>query len=592
MAYEEVADNYAGTKRGRYEAQFAAMKTERSSFDAHYRELSDFFSPRRSRWYPGDRNKGDKRNRNIINSTGRFAYQTLSSGMHSGLTSPARPWMSLTTPNPELNKRGDVRAWLYEVTSRMLAVFELSNLYNVLPTVYGDMALFGTAAMSVLEDDHDLIRCYAYPTGSYVVGLDDRQVAGTFMREYQLSVRQVVEQFALDRRSNTVDFSIVSERTAALWRNGNYEAPIDVVWTVAPNEGYKPDSLSARRFRWTSCYFERGCEQRDRGASTFLRESGFNEFPIMAPRWFITGEDTYGTDCPGMTSLGDNKQLQLEEKQKGRAIAKMIDPPLVGPTSLRASKTSLVPGDVTYVDEREGQKGLRSVHELNINLEHLLLDMGKVEYRIQRAWYEDLFLMLANSPQQGEGIQPITAREVAERHEEKLLALGPVLERTNDELLDPLVDRTYAVMLRRGLIPRAPDALQGVRVKPEYTSIMAAAMRLVQVAALDRFLQTVTPIAQTWPEVREKVDANQVVDNYAMALGVDPAIVRSNDEANARVAQAQQAAAKAQMADNAAKLSQATKNASVPVPPDSPLASIISNVSGAGAGAAALGGGG
>ena len=42
----------------------------------------------------------------------------------------------------------------------------------------------------------------------------------------------------------------------------------------------------------------------------------------------------------------------------------------------------------------------------------------------------------------------ITAREIEERHEEKLLMLGPVLERLNDELLRPLIDRTFNIMVR------------------------------------------------------------------------------------------------------------------------------------------------
>jgi hypothetical protein len=117
----------------------------------------------------------------------------------------------------------------------------------------------------------------------------------------------------------------------------------------------------------------------------------------MAPRWDITGEDSYGTDCPGMTSLGDNKQLQIMERRHGQALNKMVDPPLVGPTSMRTQKTSHLAGDVNYADVREGMQGLRAVHEVRIDLQHLALNIQAVEHRIKRAFFEDLFLMLANS---------------------------------------------------------------------------------------------------------------------------------------------------------------------------------------------------
>jgi cobalamin biosynthesis protein CbiG len=167
--------------------------------------------------------------------------------------------------------------------------------------------------------------------------------------------------------------------------------------------------------------------------------------------------------------------------------------------------------------------------------------------------------MLAQSDP-SRGAQPVTAREIDERHEEKLLALGPVLERTNDELLDPVVDRAYQMLDDAGLIPEAPDELQGVALKVEYISIMAQAQRLVGVVGQDRFIQTVLPLSQSFPEVRAKLDVFQIVDDYADMLGVDPRIVKSTDVAQQAVAaqaQQQQAMADAEQAKTLASALQA-----------------------------------
>jgi hypothetical protein len=566
------ADPDTRSKRVKYDVLRSSLWAERQSgFDAHWRELGDWMLPRRTRFWAGDKNKGGSRNQNIIDSTARFAARTLSSGLHAGLTSPARPWMKLSTPDPELAEFGPVKAWLHVVTQRLLTVFATSNLYNVLPLVYGDMGVFGTAAMSVVDDDKDLFRCYSYPIGSFALGQDARGLISTFVRDYRLTVRQVVEQFGVKPDGRSVDWSHISTQVKALWDRSDYESPVDVTWIVKPNDYADRGRLAAKYLPFASCHFE-----TQANPELFLRESGFETFPLMCPRWDITGEDTYGTDCPGLTALGDTKQLQIEQRKKGQLLAKAVDPPLRAPTSLRQQKTSLLPGDITYVDTRDGMSGLAPVHEVRLEgFQHLTADIGDVQYRIQRAFYEDLFLMLARSDDRLGAARP-TAREIDERHEEKLLALGPVLERTNDELLDPLVDRIYLLMSRAGLFPEAPSELKGVDLKVEYISILSQAQKLVGVVGQDRFLSSTASLIEVFPEIRHKIDVFQVVDNYGEMLGVDPRIVRSSDEAAELAGAEQQQAQDAAKAEQMLQSAQAAKAASeAPMTGDTALTSML-----------------
>lgn len=558
------------SRRDRYEAIRAALWKERSSFDSHWQELSQYILPRRIRTDANDINRGDKRRGSIIDSTAGFSARTLSSGLHAGLTSPARPWFRLVTPDPDLTVMGPVQEWLFEVTRRMQSVFQMTNLYNTLPTAYGDLGTFGTAAIGIMDDRKDLFRAYNYALGTFAIGLDDRGLVTTWVREYTMSVRQLIQRFALNE-DNSIDWSKVSRTVKDLWEHSNYEHQIKICWIIAPNEQRDDDRLEAKHLPWASCHFEYGSNDEKK----WLLESGFNEFPIMVPRWDVTDGDSYGTDCPGMTALGDVKQLQVMEKRKGQAIAKMVDPPLVGPPSLRTSRTSLIAGDITYADEREGMKGLRSIHDVNLRIDYLVQDEDRVQYRIQRAFYEDLFLMLARSDER-RGAAPVTAREVEERHEEKLLALGPVLERTNDELLDPLIDRVYNMMLRAGLIPPPPQELDGVVVKPQYTSIMAQAQKLVGVVGQDRLVQTVIGMAEFFPGVTDKIDVNQTIDNYGEMLGTDPRVIRPTEEAEAMAEERNQQQAMQQEAAAAKDMAGAMKSAGeTPMEGDTALSRVV-----------------
>jgi Bacteriophage head to tail connecting protein len=577
-------DLYAGSpksKRERLELLKGSLFTIRSSFDAHWRDLADFVQPRRIRFFASDRNRGDKRNQNIIDSSARFAHRTLQSGLHAGLTSPARPWFKLTTPDPDLADFEPVKEWLHLFTQRMITVFIQSNLYQSLPTVYGDFGLFGTAAMAAVEDGKDLFRTYAYPIGSFAIGLDERNVVDTFVREYELTVKQIVRRYGVRSPGSTsIDWSNISTSVKNLWDRGDYEQSIPVTWMVKPNEDADADRFESRFLPFLSCTWESN-EQSSAGERRFLDESGFKRNPIMAPRWEVTGEDSYGTDCPGMTALGDVRQLQSMQRFKGKGIVKQVDPPVTGPSALRSVKVSTLPNDITYVDVRDGMQGFRPVYQPNINLRDLSEDLAATTYRIQRAFYEDLFLMIARTDQLSRSGQPVTAREIEERHEEKLLALGPVLERTNDELLEPLIDRVAQMMFDNKLVPDAPPELQGVNLKVEFISIMAQAQKLVGVIGQDRFLQTMVPLIEAGIVSRHKIKGNQIVDNYRDMLGVDPRAVRTDEEADAlQAAEAQQQQA-TQNAETAQRYAQAAATAGkAPIAPESPLDKVLTGITG------------
>ena len=463
--FGEAADGR--TKRDRYEQIRGALWSDRSSFDAHWKEIADWMLPRRIRFFASDRNKGDKRNQNIIDSTARFSARTLQSGLHAGLTSPARPWFTLTTPDPDLAERPDVKQWLHHVTQRMQVVFSDSNLYNVLPIVYGDLGVFGTAAMGIVEDGDNLFRCYAYPLGSFALGLSSRNIVTTFVRDYELTVRQVVEQFVL-QPDGTLDWDRVSITVKNLWDKSNYQAPVELTWIVLPNDYADRKRLEARYLPFHSCHYEKAGSAK----GGLLRESGFQTFPILAPRWDVTGEDTYGTDCPGMTALGDVKQLQTMQREKAKAIKKMVDPPLVGAPELALPEDVTAPGG-HHLRARPAAWPARRAR-------------GRPQPAAsQRGHRADAVphsarLLRRPVPDDGDG-RPANGGRPPDRARGAGAARGEAarartgVERTNDELLNPLIDRAYHLMEQAGLIPEPPEELDGVALKVEYISIMAQA---------------------------------------------------------------------------------------------------------------------
>lgn len=546
-----------------YRKRFEALKSERSTFIPLYRELSDYHLAHRGRFLVNDRNKGHKRNTKQINNTSRLAVRTLASGMMSGITSPARPWFMLSTGDSDLDEKAAVKTWLHDVQKVMYKVFNSSNIYNSLHTLYSEIGVFGTAAMAINEDYENIIHCKPFTAGSYCIATNSKGVVDTFYREYEMSVTQVVGEFGEENCSNNVK---------QLWRTGNSEASIIIIHAVEPNDNRDNNSPLAKDKRYRSVYFENGSATSTNstnisGSSVdvndkFLYEGGFDDFPIVAPRWDVTAEDTYATDCPAITCLGDVKSLQLAEKRKYQAIDKMVSPPLQGNTNLRnkISGNSLKSNEILWVDNVE--QGLTSIYGSSYrpDLNALTGEINNTEQRISRSMYEDLFLMLANSDR-----RQITAREIAEKHEEKLLMLGPVLERLHNELLNPLIDRTFNILDANGVLPEPPEELQDRELEIEYVSVLAQAQRLVATGAIEQLAQFTGGLAAVWPEARHKIDATQMVDDFSSALGVNPKQVRSDDQVAAIVqAEQQQAQQQAELQQgielaNAAKVASETQ---------------------------------
>jgi len=311
---------------------------------------------------------------------------------------------------------------------------------------------------------------------------------------------------------------------------------VTVIHAIEPRSDRDVTKRDAKNMPFKSCYFEINSDP-----DQYLRESGFEEFPVLVPRWATAGGDVYG-NSPGMEALGDIKQLQHEQLRKAQGIDYQTKPPLQVPTSMKNRDVETLPGGISYVDGASAQAGIRTAFEVNLNLDHLLRDIMDVRERIRSAFYADLFLMLANATD-----TRMTATEVAERHEEKLLMLGPVLERLHNELLDPLIETTFTRMVQANILPPAPPEMQGMELNVEFVSMLAQAQRAIGTNSVDRFVGSLGAVAQMRPEVLDKFDADQWVDAYSDMLGVDPKLIVANDQvAVVRQARNQAMAAKEQ----------------------------------------------
>jgi len=535
------------TSRQYYALRLNKMKSDFQSWRNHLEEIKDYLMPWNGRGLTSDSaaevNDGDKKQSNIFDHVPQSALSVLAGGMQSGLTSPARPWFRLATPDPDLNDFPPVKEWLHSTEERMRTVFGRSNFYDMTHMMYFELGGFGTACASLEFDFETVIRARTFTAGQYYLEMNQRRQVDTMARVIYMTAKQMVEKFGKENVSQSVRKAVEDATPAQRFK---------VVQFIEPNDDdFAPAGNLQFSKAYRSVYYE---PDEPEGENKFLGVGGFDEFPILAPRWNVTAEDVYGHSL-GMDLLPDIKGLYAMMKQYLQALHKIVNPTLVAPDGMKDEHISTVPGGLNFEPSAGQGQGLRPVYEVNLRLAELMQMIQEARSGIRTGFFNDLFLMLSQMDR-----SQMTATEVAERHEEKIIMLGPVLEKLHSELLDPAIDRTFGIMLRNGLLEEPPEELAGAELKVEYISILAQAQKMVGTAGLEQALGFAGNLAGVHPEILDKIDFDKTIEHYFDFVGVPPDMLREQDEvdavrqARAQMQQAQQMAETVETGANSAKL--------------------------------------
>lgn len=554
--------------------RFTMMQNEAMTHYQTWRELSTWIYPSRGFFFNEAPDRGYKIDHTtILDGHAQRCVRDMASGMMSGMTSPSRPWFKWGLDDPDLEAWGPVKEWLDDVTRIQLEVYARSNIYDCLFSCYEEVGTFGTAAMILVEDFIEALRGHAYTIGEYFLqqGPDGR--INSFARQTWMTVGQMVEQFGYDNCSPTV--------------RANYDTHVMERWVrvnhlVEPNDNRIPNYVDFKNMAYRSLYWEYGSMQ-----NTYLALRGFKEFPLFCPRWQTkTTADNYGRG-PGWYALGHIKQLQAETKQKLVGLDRITDPPVQADASVQG-EINLLPGGVTRTSSLVPNTGVRPAYEVNLDINAVRTDIEQLKRDISEDFFADLFKMFINIDRGN-----MTATEISERQAEKLNMLSPVVEKMDNELLNPLNSRAFNILLSQGKFPEIPKELHGKEIRPRYISTLAMAQKMLGINAID---QAVTFIgdkcAALVPDSLDVLDLDVLGTEYASALGVPAKGIRSPEQiAELRAQRAkQQAIAQQQQnmalaAEAAAKGAKATKDmGTTPMGQNTALDGLMSGMKGPGAG--------
>lgn len=510
------------------------LKTQREPYLRRWKEISDYITPFSGRFNVSEH--GDDRNLNLIlSSEASRALNILASGLLAGASSPARPWFSLKPQDDDLAKNHDVALWCAEVEKRLLKVFSSSNTYNSLYSIYKELGAFGTSADIITDSYETVIEHHVLTAGEYCIASGKDGSVNTLYRNFELTVAQAVAEYGYEN---------VPPEIQRCYDKGRLSQYFEFIQAIEPRADRDYKLKDNKNMPFASYHFALV------GKGELCRESGFNSFPAICPRWECLGLDAYGTS-PSFLILPDVKQLQQETLRKSELIDQFSHPPLQAPSSARQNPISMSAGAINFTSSTAPDQTIKPMISTIGDLNALRQDIAEVKQAIRDGYYVDLFLMLSQSA----GDRKTTV-EVYALQQEKMLVLGQVVDRNNRECLGRLVQLTYERLMNANALPAIPESLKGQALNVDFTSVLAQAQKAVEVNTVDRTFSALASASQLIPEVLDRIDPDGIVDAYQDHLSGDPRMFRSKEEAQAIREQRAQAQAQAQQMQQVQQASQ------------------------------------
>jgi hypothetical protein len=507
-------------------SRFDRLSSQRETWETHWQEVADYMMPRKAD-ITKTRSRGDKRTELIFDSSPLQAVELLAASLHGMLTNPSTPWFTLKFKEDNFNEQDEAKLWLESATDVMYTAFNRSNFQQEIFELYHDLITFGTAAMFIKEDEEDLIRFSTRHINEIYIAENDKGMIDTIYRKFKLSARAMIQQFG-----NNVSNEVLSKS------NKNPYDDFEIIHAVYPRNDFDPKKKDKSNMPFESVYYE----------SKNLNElsvSGFKEFPFVVPRYLKASHEIYGRS-PAMTALPDVKMLNEMSKTTIKAAQKQVDPPLLVPDDGFLLPVRTVPGGLNFY--RSGTRD--RIEPLNIGANNPLgLNMEEQRRDSIRAVFYVNQLMMQQGPQ-------MTATEVVQRNEEKMRLLGPVLGRLQSELLKPLIDRAFNIMLRKNQFAPAPEFLSGQDIEIEYVSPLAKAQKSTELQSIMRAIEIMGSLANVAP-VFDYVNFDKLVRHLADIVGVPQKILKSQSEVNAAREQQKQQAEQMQQMQQVKELAKA-----------------------------------
>lgn len=532
------------------------LKRKRSIIEQNWREGFDYTYPIRGAQLAMTAGSGNSsvdenaihsyarsQNAKIYDSTAADCVRTLASAMVSGTTPGNSLWVGYGVDGIDDDQMpDDGRLWLDDAARVIWKNVHNSNFDAVHFECEIDTCIPGVFYMFVDEDAEGGYTFEQWPVAQvWAAASKPGGPLDTFHREVQLTAEQAVSEYGEAMVSKAT-----REKAAA-----SPDDLVTIIQCIHPRPG--PHGRLAQNMPFASVHIEKDTRK-------LVRERGYHECPVIAPRWLMVPNSVYPVGpvfdtLPDIKSL--NKAVEMSFANMDLAIAGMWigeDDGVMNPRSLKVG-----PRKVIVANSVDSLKPLEPPGNFQLGA----LEIDRLQRQIRRGLMADHLEPRAQPGRGGSG-SPITATEAQINVELIRQLLGPIYGRWLAEFVKPLLMRCFGIAYRAGVLGRAPDSLDQRTLHVKYLSPLARAQKLVDVQAMDRYETTLgQEMAAGRTEVADNYDWDKAARRRAELLGVPQELMIEEDARDAVREQRQQQAEQQQKIGTAATIAKLIGDAGV-----------------------------
>lgn len=514
----------------RWMAHYSVRKT----VEEHWQLIERFVCPGRGKFFQDEKSEHELtwRRRELYDSTAPMAAQSLAASIHGSLTSPAVQWFRLRFRNEDYNEMKEAKEWLEACEDAVFMALQDSNFNIEAAEAYMDLVCFGTTVLveeSESEEEWKGVEFQVIQIRGCYFDMDWNRDVRNLFREMEMTAGQIVSKFG-DKAPQRIRDAY--EAAAEVDRK------YTVLFCIFRREDKKnadttqPLGVLERPYGWRYVMAD--------DASAIGEEGGYYEMPAFVARWRMMSGSAWGFS-PAMLALPDILTLNELVNLILRSAEKVIDPATITTQRGIMGDLDLEPAGVTVVQSLDDIKPYESGARFDVSE----LQRDNLQRQIRQVFHVDQ-LELKESP-------AMTATEVNVRYELMQRLLGPTLGRLQNDFLDPLVTRTFKILMRAGQLPELPQQLRGLsgEMDIEYTGPLARSQKMQEAEGMQRWIAGIAPLAQLKPEIMDIPDFDAYARDLAETYGVPMSALRSEAEVKKMRKGREQAMAQARMAQQA-----------------------------------------
>lgn len=485
------------------------LYTERKTLDSTLEVIRQFFVPFRGEFFRDLKTEHQiewRDMRQVFDTTGISAADRLSANVQAALTNSAMKWFRFMFRDDRVNKIHVARTWLEECEDRIYQELDDSNFDVEASEFYLDAVSFGTAIISEEAESEiewkgldfsaiPLVDCY------FEEGAKGQIIR--FYRRYEWTALQIYDKFG--EKGTPKEIKDRKDEAA--------EEKHKVVFCVYQRLGKEGADTSTILSANERPYGYKYILHAD--AQTLGEEGGYYEMPAFIARWRKVSGSKWGFG-PAHIALSDALTLNQITSDTLEALGKVIDPAILTTQRGLLSDLDLRRSGVTVVRDVKGVVPFESKARFDVGE----LKTERLQAAIRSAFYVDQ-LELKESP-------AMTATEVNARADMVLKLMGPTSGRMKTDFLDPLLKRTFRIMMRAGQLPPPPQAVieADAELDIEFTGPLPRAQRQDMVMAVNNWVGGLAQMAEVFPGVMDIPDADAIARELASLAGVPTRMTR------------------------------------------------------------------